>query len=322
MISSPLVKEGASTITQQLVKTTILYDVLGEEAYAQTYIRKIKEILITMQVEQSLTKDEILQMYMNEVFLGGVNYGFQAAANSYFGKNVSELTLAESALIAGLIQRPSNYAPIFGAMPEMAKVRQNYVLDQLEQKQRIFGVSKEDIESARDEELVYKSSRIDIKSPHFVFYVKGLLEEEFGVDVVQRGGLKVTTTLDPTLQGIAEEEIIRGVADNKRHNVNNGAMVVINPKNGQILAMVGSVDYWNIEDPRIDGNVNITTSLRQPGSTIKLITYALALSQGLTEATIMDDSPLTISNPGAPSYTPVNYDGSCLLYTSPSPRDS
>ena len=211
-----------------------------------------------MQVEQTFTKDEILQMYMNEVFLGGVNYGFQAAANSYFGKNVSELTLAESALIAGLIQSPSNYAPIFGAMPEMAKVRQNYVLDQLEQKQRIFGVSKEDIEAARDEELTYKSSRIDIKSPHFVFYVKGLLEEEFGVDVVQRGGLKVTTTLDPTLQGIAEEEIIKGVADNKRHNVNNGAMIVMNPKNGQILAMVGSVDYWNIEDPRIDGNVNIT----------------------------------------------------------------
>ena len=302
------VVRGGSTLTQQLVKTTLLEDLLGKEAYERTLSRKIKEALITMQVEQTFTKDEILQMYMNEVFLGGVNYGFQAAANSYFGKNVSELTLAESALIAGLIQSPSNYAPIFGAMPEMAKVRQNYVLDQLEQKQRIFGVSKEDIESARDEELVYKSSRIDIKSPHFVFYVKGLLEEEFGVDVVQRGGLKVTTTLDPTLQGIAEEEIIRGVADNKRHNVNNGAMVVINPKNGQILAMVGSVDYWNIEDPRIDGNVNITTSMRQTGSSVKPFVYLNMISQGYGPWLVTPD----IDNISFGNYKPKNWDGKYL----------
>ena len=299
------VVRGGSTLTQQLVKTTLLEDILGKEAYERTLSRKIKEALITMQVEQTFTKDEILQMYMNEVFLGGVNYGFQAAANSYFGKDVSELTLAESALIAGLIQSPSNYAPIFGAMPEMAKVRQNYVLDQLEQKQRIFGVSKEDIEAARDEELVYKSSRIDIKSPHFVFYVKGLLEEEFGVDVVQRGGLKVTTTLDPTLQGIAEEEIIKGVADNKRHNVNNGAMIVMNPKNGQILAMVGSVDYWNIEDPRIDGNVNITTSMRQMGSSVKPFVYLNMISQGYGPWLVTPD----IDNISFGNYKPKNWDG-------------
>ena len=299
------VVRGGSTLTQQLVKTTLLEDILGKEAYERTLSRKIKEALLTMQVEQTFTKDEILQMYMNEVFLGGVNYGFQAAANSYFGKDVSELTLAESALIAGLIQSPSNYAPIFGAMPEMAKVRQNYVLDQLEQKQRIFGVSKEDIEAARDEELVYKSSRIDIKSPHFVFYVKGLLEEEFGVDVVQRGGLKVTTTLDPTLQGIAEEEIIKGVADNKRHNVNNGAMIVMNPKNGQILAMVGSVDYWNIEDPRIDGNVNITTSMRQMGSSVKPFVYLNMISQGYGPWLVTPD----IDNISFGNYKPKNWDG-------------
>ncbi len=140
-----------------------------------------------MQVEQTFTKDEILQMYMNEIPLGGVNYGFQAAANSYFGKDVSELTLEESALIAGLIQGPSIYSPLFGSNPELAKVRQNYVLDQLEDKKRILGVSKEDIDAAREEELVYKTNRIEIKAPHFVFYVKGILEEEFGPDIVQEG---------------------------------------------------------------------------------------------------------------------------------------
>ena len=302
------VVRGGSTLTQQLVKTTLLEDLLGKEAYERTLSRKIKEALITMQVEQTFTKDQILQMYMNEVFLGGVNYGFQAAANSYFGKDVSELTLAESSLIAGLIQSPSNYAPVFGAMPEMAKVRQNYVLDQLEQKQRIFGISKEDIEAARNEELTYKSTKIDIKSPHFVFYVKGLLEEEFGVDMVQRGGLKVTTSLDPTLQGIAEEEIIKGVAENKRHNVHNGAMVVMNPKNGQILAMVGSVDYWNIEDPRVDGNVNITTSMRQTGSSVKPFVYLNMISQGYGPWLVTPD----IDNISFGNYKPKNWDGKYL----------
>lgn len=299
------VVRGGSTLTQQLVKTTLLEDILGKEAYERTISRKIKEALITMQVEQTFTKDQILQMYMNEVFLGGVNYGFQAASNSYFGKDVSELTLAESALIAGLIQSPSNYAPLLGAMPEMAKVRQNYVLDQLEQKQRIFGISKDDIEAARNEEMVYKSNKIDIKSPHFVFYVKGLLEEEFGVDVVQRGGLKVTTTLDPTLQGIAEEEIVKGVAENKRYNVHNGAMVVMNPKNGQILSMVGSVDYWNIEDPRIDGNVNITTSMRQTGSSVKPFVYLNMINKGYGPWLVTPD----INNISFGNYKPKNWDG-------------
>ncbi len=131
---------GASTITQQLVKGTLLYDILGEEAYAQTYSRKIKEILITMQVEQTFTKDEILQMYMNEIPLGGVNYGFQAAAKAYFGKDVKDLTLAESALIAGLIQSPGIYSPLFGTKPELAKVRQTYVLDQMLKHKELTGV--------------------------------------------------------------------------------------------------------------------------------------------------------------------------------------
>lgn len=298
------VVRGASTITQQLVKTTILYDVLGDEAYAQTYTRKIKEALITMQVEQTFSKDEILQMYMNEVPLGGVNYGFQAASNAYFGKDVEELTLAESALIAGLIQSPGIYSPLYGSNPDLAKDRQEYVLRQMLKNKKLTGVSEEDIDKAREEELVYKTRRIDIKAPHFVFYVKQLLEKEFGVDRVERGGLKVTTSLDSSLQQIAEEEIAKGVEGGRRYNVNNGSMVVINPKNGQVLAMVGSIDYFNTEDPRVDGNVNIAVSDRQMGSSIKPFVYLTAISQGYGPWLLTPD----ISEIQFGNYKPTNWD--------------
>ncbi len=303
-IRGGVVVRGASTLTQQLVKTTLLYDILGKEAYERTLIRKIKEVLITMQVEQTFTKDQILQMYMNEVPLGGVNYGFQAAANSYFGKDVGELTLAESALLAGLIQSPGAYSPLYGSRPELAKERQMYVLNQLEQKSKLLGVSKEDIEAARNEELVYKSKRIDIKAPHFVFYVKDMLESEFGIREVEKGGLKVTTTLDPTLQSIAEEEIVKGTQAAKRYDVNNGAMVVLNPKNSQILAMVGSVDYWNTDDPKVDGNVNVTTSWRQMGSSVKPFVYLNAINKGYGPWMVVPD----ISNITFGNYKPTNWD--------------
>ncbi len=298
------VVRGGSTITQQLVKSTILYDVLGDEAFAQTYSRKIKEILITMQVEQSFTKDEILQMYMNEIPLGGVNYGFQAAANSYFDKDVNELTLAESALLAGLIQSPGVYSPLFGSNPEMAEERQEYVLDQMYKHRKLTGVTEEEIEEARKEEMVYTSKKIDIEAPHFVFYVKQLLEEEFGADRVERGGLKVTTSLDSSLQTIAEEEVRRGVDGAKRYNVNNGSMVVLDPKTGEILAMVGSVDYFNVEDPRVDGNVNITTSYRQMGSSVKPFVYLTAINRGYGPWLLTPDIPEISFG----TYKPTNWD--------------
>lgn len=298
------VVSGGSTITQQLVKSTILYDVLGDEAFAQTYSRKIKEILITMQVEQTFTKDEILQMYMNEIPLGGVNYGFQAAANSYFDKDVEELTLAESALLAGLIQSPGRYSPLFGSNPEMAKERQEYVLNQMYRHRKLTGVTEEEIEEARAEEIVYASKRVDIEAPHFVFYVKQLLEEEFGAERVERGGLKVTTSLDSSLQTIAEEEIRRGVDGAKRYNVNNGSMVVLDPKSGQVLAMVGSVDYFNVEDPRVDGNVNIATSYRQMGSSVKPFVYLTAINRGYGPWLLTPDIPeVSFGN-----YKPTNWD--------------
>lgn len=297
------VVRGASTITQQLIKTTLLFDILGDQAYEQKYSRKIKEILITMQVEQSLTKDEILQMYMNEIPLGGVNYGFQAAAKAYFGKNVGDLTLAESALIAGLIQSPGVYSPLFGSKPELAKVRQTYVLDQMLKHKNLTGVTEEEIEEAKNEEMVYTTKKIDIKAPHFVFYVKGLLEEEFGVERVERGGLKVTTTLDYSIQEIAEDEVVKGVTKNGLpKKVNNGAAVVMNPNTGEVLAMVGSVDYWNIDNPKVDGNVNITTSNRQVGSSAKPYVYLAAFGRGYTPGTLAPDIRMSFGR-----YTPDNW---------------
>jgi len=295
---------GASTVTQQLVRNTILYDVLGDEAYKQTYVRKIKEILITMQVEQTLTKDEILQMYMNEIPLGGVNYGFQAAANAYFGKDVSELTLAESAILAGVIQSPGVYSPLYGTNPDLAETRKNYVLDQMSKHKAMIGVTDEEIEEARNEEVVYIDKVIDIKAPHFVFYVKQLLVDKYGIDRVEMGGLKVTTTLDYSTQQMAEEEVQKGVDNAKRNNINNGAMVVMDPNNGQVLSMVGSVDYWNTEDPRVDGNVNIAVSLRQMGSSIKPFVYLTAITQGYGPWTEAPD----LEQISFGTYDPKNWD--------------
>ena len=298
------ITRGASTVTQQLVKNTILYDVLGDKAYEQKYSRKIKEVLITMQVEQTFTKDEILQMYMNEIPLGGVNYGFQAAARAYFGKDVSELTLAESALISGLIQSPGIYSPLFGTNPEKAKERQTYVLNQMLKHKSLTGVTAEQIEDAKNEELVYSTKKIDIKAPHFVFYVKQQLESEFGIDRVERGGLKVTTTLDYSIQEIAEDELRNGIAKNGlRFNVNNGSVMVMDPNTGEILSMVGSIDYWNIEDPRVDGNVNITTSNRQVGSSAKPYVYLAAFSKGYGPWTLAPDIKMSFGN-----YSPNNWD--------------
>lgn len=294
---------GASTISQQLVRNTLLYKFLGDKAYERTLMRKAKEALITMQLEQELSKDEILQMYMNEIPLGGTNYGFRAAAKSYFGKDIDELTLAESALIAGLIQAPGAYSPLYGSEPEKAVERQHWVLDQMYEKRDYIkktskkhgeelDITKEMIEEAKNQELVYKQVKIDIKAPHFVFYVKQQLIEKYGIDRVEKGGLIVTTSLDYDIQQIAEEEIRAGV-DRYRaaYNVNNGSLVAIDPRNGQIVAMVGSYDYWADPDPRVDGNVNISTSLRQMGSSVKPYTYLTAFSKGYSPALLTPDIP-------------------------------
>ncbi|MBN1618737.1 transglycosylase domain-containing protein [Candidatus Dojkabacteria bacterium] len=307
---------GSSTISQQLVRNTLLYDYMGDDAYERSYMRKLKEILITMQLEQTLSKDEILQMYMNEIPLGGTNYGYEAAAKSYFDKDVSELTLAESAMLAGLIQAPGAYSPLFGSEPEKAIERQNYVLDQMwdnrdyiREESKKHGeelvITEDMIKQAKSEVLQYADVQIDIEAPHFVFYVKDQLIQEYGIDRVERGGLTVTTSLDYETQQIAEEEVRAGVDKFRTaYNVNNGSMVAIDPKTGEVLAMVGSYDYWAAPDPRVDGNVNIATADRQMGSAVKTITYLTAFDKGYSPALLTPDIPLDFG------YQLKNWDGS------------
>jgi membrane peptidoglycan carboxypeptidase len=303
---------GSSTVTQQLIRNTVLVDVLGNEAYKKTISRKFKEILMALTYEQELSKEEILEYYVNVIPLGGPVYGFQSAAQNYFGKDVSELTLAESSLIAGLIQAPGAYSPLYGTSPDYAKVRQEYVLDQVEKYQNQMPITQEEIDAAREEQLVYKQAERnnDLKAPHFTMWVKQLLVEELGEDYVNTSGLKVTTTLNYDMQQVAKDRIRRSIdgvdgnpGERKLHNVHNASLVAMDPKTGEVLTMVGSYDYWKTDDPRVDGNVNIALSPRQMGSAVKPITYLTAFSQGYYPSLITPDIPFNFGN-----YEPENWD--------------
>jgi len=287
--------QGGSTITQQLVRSALLTP-------EKTLSRKIKEFLLSIWTEQKYTKDQILEMYLNQVPYGGTAWGIEAAAQTYFGKKVSDLTIAEAALLAGLPAAPTLYSP-FGIHPELAKVRQTDVLNKLVENGFI---SKENAEKAKTEPLNFRKQRVPITAPHFVMYVKDLLEQQYGPMIVERGGLRVTTTLDLKLQEAGEKIVSNEIEKLQKLNVGNGAALITDPKNGEILAMVGSQDYFDKEK---EGNVNLTTSLRQPGSSIKVVNYAKALQLGYTAASILDDSPITYRTPGLPPYSPMNYDG-------------
>ncbi len=287
--------QGGSTITQQLIKSALLTP-------ETTITRKVRELILAFWAEQKYTKNQILELYFNYVPYGGTAWGVEAASQVYFGKDVSSLTLSESAYLAGLPQAPSLYSP-FAGDGNLGKRRQKEVLASMVSEGYI---TKDQAERAYSEKLVFASSQVPIQAPHFVMYVKDLLIRKYGLFEVERGGLQVTTSLDINTQKMAEEVVSDEVTRDGYLGIGNGAALVTNPQNGDILAMVGSSDYFDTDH---DGNVNITTSLRQPGSTIKLITYALALSKGYTEASILEDSPLSIPNPGGQPYTPVNYDG-------------
>ncbi len=289
--------QGGSTITQQLIKSAFLTP-------EPTIKRKVKEVVLALWSEQKYTKDQILEMYFNYVPYGGTAWGVESASEIYFGKKVSELSLAESAFLAGLPRAPSIYSP-FSGEGKLWKNRQKEVLAAMV---RDGYINQKQANEAFQQELVFMSPAVPIKAPHFVMYVKDLLVQQYGINEVERGGLQVRTSLDYEMQQEVENAVIRHVDENAYLNVQNGAALVTNPNNGDVLAMVGSRNYFDTEH---DGNVNIATSLRQPGSTIKIVTYTLALESGYTEATMLEDSPLTIaSTDGGPSYTPVNYDGS------------
>lgn len=286
--------QGGSTITQQLVKNALL-------SSEKTYIRKVRELILAIGVENKFSKNEILEMYLNEVNYGGIAYGIQEASRQYYNKDVQELTLAESALLAGLPQQPTLYSP-FGSNPDLTFSRQREVLYLMKVNKFI---TQDEEYAALNERITFAPNAQNIKAPHFVMYVREKLIENFGEEVVLRGGLSVTTTLDLNVQKLAEDAVVRELDKLSKLNVTNGAVVITNPLNGEILAMVGSKDYFDIKN---GGNVNVTTRLRQPGSSIKVVNYALGLSNGLTLASTIDDSPITFNVQGLPPYTPKNYD--------------
>ncbi len=286
---------GGSTLTQQLVKTVLLTN-------ERTLSRKIKEFILTLQVESKYSKNEILQMYLNEVPYGGTAWGVGEAAQMYFGKSVSELNLVESAVLAGLPQWPSRYSPFVGKAYEarteevLRRMREDGYISNDEEKKAL-----EDLKT-----LPVATQSGTLNAPHFVFYVKNLLVEKYGEHVVEQGGLRVTTTLDLELHTKAQQIVAEEIDKVKHLNITNGAALVVDPKTGQILSMVGSKNWG---DPNYDGKYNVVTAIRQPGSAIKPVVYLTGLRKGYTAASMLMDTPTSFPGGDKPEYIPVNYDG-------------
>ena len=313
--------QGGSTLTQQVVKNALL-------TQDRTLSRKVKELILSLQLENKYSKDDILQMYLNETPYGGQNYGIMTASKAYFNKDPKDLTVGEAAYLAGLPQRPSYYSH-YGSNPEAGIERKNYVLYLMNERGWISSDGKrhflndEEYEMAKAEELTFQSVAVPFKAPHYVFYVKQQLAEKFGDEAVEQGGLQVTTSLDLELQDSAQKIVQEEVDKAAGMNVWNGGMVALDPKTGQILAMVGSKGYFLKSAPEgctsgitgegsclFEPNLNVIIASRQPGSAIKPITYATMLSKGYTAAFPLLDVPSSFqgSAPDKP-YIPENYDG-------------
>ena len=292
--------EGGSTLTQQLVKVVLL-------SPRRTLGRKIKEFILALQTEQRYSKDQILLMYLNEAPYGGNAWGVGAAAQEYFAKKVADLNLAETAILAGLPQRPSYYSP-YGAHPRAYIVRARAVLRRMREDGYINKQTEEQA-VAMLPKIHFASRDTSIHAPHFVFWIKQKLEKLYGPTMVEQGGLEVDTTLDWPLQQKVEKIVKDELNKVKALHITNAGVVVINPQTGEVLAMDGSKDYFAKD---IDGKFNVVTqALRQPGSAIKPVTYGLALEKGYTAATLIMDvkTVFPASSPGQPDYVPVNYDG-------------
>lgn len=285
--------EGASTITQQLIKNTLLTP-------DKTVSRKIKEALLAFWVERIYKKDEILQMYFNEAPYGGPAWGIEAASRMYFGKNSKDLTLSESAYLAGLPAAPTDYSP-FGTHPEKGRQRQLEVLKRMVDEGYI---SKDKADEAGKVELTFNPSLLDIKAPHFVMYIRALLAQKYGERTVSQGGLKVITSLDLNIQQMAEKAVATEIDKLKELKVGNGAAMVTDAKTGEILAMVGSKNYFDTNS----GNFNVALALRQPGSSIKPVTYVTGFKMGYSPGTVLLDTPTSFPSISG-TYSPVNYDG-------------
>jgi len=304
------VLSGGSTITQQLARTLLLSP---EERYERTLARKLREAVLAWRLARNYGKDEILALYLNEIYFGNMAYGVEAAAQATFGKPVRDLDLAECTLLAGLPQAPSYYNPLEN-LPA-AKERQAVVLNLMVKHGYL---TEEEARLAREEPLHFAAAPFPIRAPHFVMYVRSQLEKELGLERLEQGGLRIYTTLDvdlnDTARDLARHRLARLAECNGRragcppggHNVRNVSLVALDPQTGEILAMLGSPDYFSA---RISGAVNGTTALRQPGSSIKPITYAAAFQGGnLTAATMMLDVRTSFLTREGASYVPLNYD--------------
>ena len=295
---------GGSTLTQQLVKNVLLTN-------ERSLTRKFKEFVLSLQIERTFTKDQILEMYLNEAPYGGTAWGVGTASEIYFGKPVSDVTIAEGAILAGLPQRPSAYSPYANKTDEngepLWKMRARGVLRRMREDNYLTDLSYD--QAMGDlETMQFKSSGVNITAPHFVFYVRDQLAEMYGEESVETAGFKVTTSLDLDLQNKAQEIVTEEIDKVKGVNITNGSVMVMNPKTGEIVAMVGSKDFSSEE---IDGQFNVAVDgLRQPGSSIKPVTYLMMLKRGYTPASMLMDVPTSFTpDEKADAYEPKNYDG-------------
>ncbi len=299
---------GGSTITQQLVKNTLLTS-------KKSPIRKVKEWILAVKMDQALSKEKILELYLNEVPYGGTIYGIEEASRTYFSKHAGELTLTEAAYLAGIPQLPSILSP-YGKHLDKLEQRKNLVLFRMRE---LGFITEEEYKAARNEVVVFTPQAVGgIKAPHFVFFIKDYLENKYGIEVVEKGGLKVTTTLDYSLQEKGEKIVKDGSLENEKSwNGKNSSLLAIDPKTGQILTMIGSRDYF---DKTIDGNFNVATAVRQPGSSFKPFIYATAFNKGFLPETVLFDLPTefqttcnaygkAVSGSQSDCYMPQNYDG-------------
>jgi penicillin-binding protein 1C len=304
-LSEQRIVSGASTITQQVARNVLL---TPEERVQETAWRKIKEAVLAAELTRVYPKDVILEIYLNESYYGNLAYGIQAAAETYFGVDAADLTLAQASFLAGLPQLPALYDP-FGGGLDLALARQEDVLA-LTVEAGYISHTEAALAAAEMRDHEFKAPRLDLTTaPHFVVYVRQTLEAAYGPEALYRNergaSLRIYTTLDPRLQALAEEAVREGVAALADRNATNGALVAIDPHTGHILALVGSADF---DDEEIDGQVNVALRCRQPGSSIKPLTYAAAFERGWTPATLLWDLRTEFPDGANPPYVPVNYD--------------
>jgi 1A family penicillin-binding protein len=297
---------GGSTISQQFVRSAFL-------TTEKKIIRKIREIVLTLELERRYSKNEILEFYLNQVPFGSNIYGIESAANVYFNKSAKELSLPESAVLVSLLPAPSYFSP-FGENIDILLSRKDRLLDSMSEEGFI---TKNKAEEAKKEEVVFYKSPEYIKAPHFVFSVKNSLEEKYGEDFIKEKGLKIYTTIDYNIQKEVEKIVKEKVQENYKYNAYNAAVVVIDPNNGEVLALVGSADYFGSSLPegctpgldcKFDPFTDVTKKERQPGSSFKPFVYAIAFENGYSGETVIVDEETNFGTPLNP-YIPQNYDG-------------